>query len=112
LVSASDLTICLTEARRNGARLPAAALIDQFNAEVQAMDGGRWDTSSLIARLERWARLIQNPPPVRAPWRNFEPKPAFASEFNLRGSRDAHSLHLPHRVPGGRHRALSRAGTL
>ncbi|PNG24992.1 NAD(P)-dependent oxidoreductase [Methylocella silvestris] len=48
-----DLAICIEEARRNGARLPAAALIDQFYAEVQAMGGARWDTSSLIARLER-----------------------------------------------------------
>ncbi|ACK50037.1 6-phosphogluconate dehydrogenase NAD-binding [Methylocella silvestris BL2] len=48
-----DLAICLAEARRNGARLPTAALIDQFYAEVQAMGGSRWDTSSLIARLER-----------------------------------------------------------
>ncbi len=48
-----DLAICLEEARRNGASLPAAALIDQFYAEVQAMGGARWDTSSLIARLER-----------------------------------------------------------
>jgi 3-hydroxyisobutyrate dehydrogenase len=48
-----DLATCLAEARRNGARLPAAALIDQFYAEVQAMGGARWDTSSLIARLER-----------------------------------------------------------
>lgn len=48
-----DLAICLEEARRNGARLPIAALVDQFYAEVQAMGGGRFDTSSLIARLER-----------------------------------------------------------
>jgi 3-hydroxyisobutyrate dehydrogenase len=48
-----DLAICLAEARRNGATLPATALIDQFYAEVQAMGGRRWDTSSLIARLER-----------------------------------------------------------
>ncbi|VFU07655.1 NAD(P)-dependent oxidoreductase [Methylocella tundrae] len=48
-----DLAICLEEARRNGASLPAAALIDQFYAEVQTMGGSRWDTSSLIARLER-----------------------------------------------------------
>mgnify|MGYP000650919799 CR=1 FL=1 len=47
-----DLRIALDEARRNGARLPVAALVDQFYAEVQAMGGGRWDTSSLIARLE------------------------------------------------------------
>ena len=48
-----DLGICLAEARRNGARLPAIALIDQFYAEVQGMGGRRWDTSSLIALLER-----------------------------------------------------------
>ena len=46
-----DLSICLDEARRNGSRLPVAALVDQFYAEVQAMGGGRWDTSALIARL-------------------------------------------------------------
>jgi 3-hydroxyisobutyrate dehydrogenase-like beta-hydroxyacid dehydrogenase len=48
-----DLAICLEEARRNGAKLPLAALVDQFYAEVQSMGGRRWDTSSLIARLER-----------------------------------------------------------
>lgn len=48
-----DLSICLDEARRNGANLPAAALVDQFYAEVQKMGGKRWDTSSLIARLNR-----------------------------------------------------------
>lgn len=48
-----DLAICLAEARKNGACLPIAALVDQFYAEVQAMGGARWDTSSLIARLER-----------------------------------------------------------
>lgn len=47
-----DLRITLEEARRNGARLPVAALVDQFYADVQAMGGRRWDTSSLIARLE------------------------------------------------------------
>ena len=47
-----DLSICLSEARDNGARLPVASLVDQFYAEVQAMGGSRWDTSSLIARLE------------------------------------------------------------
>ncbi|MEW5963515.1 MAG: NAD(P)-dependent oxidoreductase [Pseudomonadota bacterium] len=47
-----DLSICLGEARRNGASLPVAALVDQFYAEVQRMGGSRWDTSSLIARLE------------------------------------------------------------
>ncbi len=46
-----DLSICLDEARRNGASLPVAALVDQFYCEVQKMGGARWDTSSLIARL-------------------------------------------------------------
>ena len=48
-----DLGMVLEEARRNGANLPVTALVDQFYAEVQAMGGGRWDTSSLLARLER-----------------------------------------------------------
>jgi 3-hydroxyisobutyrate dehydrogenase len=48
-----DLAICLEEARRNGAALPVAALVDQFYGDVQAMGGKRWDTSSLIARLKR-----------------------------------------------------------
>jgi 3-hydroxyisobutyrate dehydrogenase len=48
-----DMSICLDEARRNGATLPVAALVDQFYAEIQKMGGRRWDTSSLIARLER-----------------------------------------------------------
>lgn len=48
-----DLAITLQEARKIGARLPVAALVDQFYAEVQAMGGRRWDTSSLVARLER-----------------------------------------------------------
>lgn len=48
-----DLSICLDEARRNGASLPVTALVDNFYSEVQKMGGSRWDTSSLIARLER-----------------------------------------------------------
>jgi 3-hydroxyisobutyrate dehydrogenase len=48
-----DLSISLAEARRSGAHLPVAALVDQFYSEVQKMGGGRWDTSSLLARLER-----------------------------------------------------------
>ncbi|MGE5338778.1 MAG: NAD(P)-dependent oxidoreductase [Gemmatimonadota bacterium] len=48
-----DLGLCLDEARRNGATLPVAALVDQFYADVQALGGGRWDTSSLIRRLRR-----------------------------------------------------------
>ena len=47
-----DLAIALEEARSNGARLEVTGLVDQFYAEVQAMGGGRWDTSSLIARLK------------------------------------------------------------
>ena len=49
-----DLAICLEEANRNGARLPLTALVDQFYSEVQAMGGGRWDTSSLIVPLEKF----------------------------------------------------------
>lgn len=48
-----DLSICIAEARRNGAHLPVTALVDQFYSEVQGMGGKRWDTSSLIARLDR-----------------------------------------------------------
>ncbi|MCK8778645.1 NAD(P)-dependent oxidoreductase [Rhizobium sp. NTR19] len=48
-----DLDIVLTEARRNGAKLPLTALVDQFYGDVQAMGGKRWDTSSLLARLEK-----------------------------------------------------------
>jgi 3-hydroxyisobutyrate dehydrogenase len=48
-----DLAICLDTARANGIHLPVTALVDQFYSEVQAMGGQRWDTSSLIARLER-----------------------------------------------------------
>ena len=46
-----DLGLVLSEARRNGARVPVTALVDQFYADVQQMGGNRWDTSSLIARL-------------------------------------------------------------
>ncbi|AZO07162.1 MULTISPECIES: NAD(P)-dependent oxidoreductase [unclassified Mesorhizobium] len=48
-----DLGICLAEANRNGAKLPVTALIDQFYKDVQDMGGKRWDTSSLLARLEK-----------------------------------------------------------
>ena len=47
-----DLGLVLAEARRNGAQLPATALVDQFYADLQAAGGGRWDTSSLIRRLK------------------------------------------------------------
>jgi 3-hydroxyisobutyrate dehydrogenase-like beta-hydroxyacid dehydrogenase len=46
-----DLGLVLDEARRNGARLPLTAVVDQFYADVQQLGGGRWDTSSLIRRL-------------------------------------------------------------
>ena len=48
-----DLSICLDEARKNGASLPVTALVDQFYADVQKMGGKRWDTSALLARLDR-----------------------------------------------------------
>src|SRR3984957_6799156 len=48
-----DLSICLAESRRNGASLPVTALVNEFYAEVEKMGGRRWDTSSLLARLER-----------------------------------------------------------
>jgi 3-hydroxyisobutyrate dehydrogenase-like beta-hydroxyacid dehydrogenase len=48
-----DLGLVLDEARRNGARLPVTALVDQFYADVQRMGGNRWDTSSLIKRLQK-----------------------------------------------------------
>jgi 3-hydroxyisobutyrate dehydrogenase len=48
-----DLSICLAEARRNGASLPVTAVVDAFYSEVETMGGKRWDTSSLLARLER-----------------------------------------------------------
>jgi 3-hydroxyisobutyrate dehydrogenase len=47
-----DLGLVLDEAKRNGARLPVTALVDQFYADVQVMGGQRWDTSSLIKRLK------------------------------------------------------------
>ena len=46
-----DLGLVLDEAKRNGARLPVTALVDQFYADIQKMGGSRWDTSSLIRRL-------------------------------------------------------------
>lgn len=48
-----DLAICFDEAKRNGAALPVTELVDRFYAEVEAMGGSRWDTSSLFAREER-----------------------------------------------------------
>jgi len=48
-----DLGLVLDEARANGSRLEVTALVDQFYAEVQALGGRRWDTSSLAARLNR-----------------------------------------------------------
>ena len=51
-----DLGIAISEANRLGASVPLAALVDQFYGDVQAMGGGRWDTSSLLARLDRNGR--------------------------------------------------------
>jgi 3-hydroxyisobutyrate dehydrogenase-like beta-hydroxyacid dehydrogenase len=51
-----DMGICLDEARRNGARLPVAALVDQFYAEIQRQDGGRLDTSSLMLLVRNAAK--------------------------------------------------------
>lgn len=48
-----DLAICLAEANERGVTLPVTALVDQFYADIQRMGGNRWDTSSLLARLER-----------------------------------------------------------
>ena len=48
-----DLGLVIDEARRNGAQLPVTALVDQFYAEVQALGGNRWDTSSLIRRIRK-----------------------------------------------------------
>ncbi len=53
-----DLAICLAEARHNGAQLPVTALVDQFYADVQSMGGQRWDTSSLVARLNKVTKPI------------------------------------------------------
>jgi 3-hydroxyisobutyrate dehydrogenase-like beta-hydroxyacid dehydrogenase len=57
-----DFALIFEEARANGASLPVTALVDEFYAEVQAMGGARWDTSSLIARLERRALRIASDP--------------------------------------------------
>ncbi len=48
-----DLSLVINEARRNGARVPVTALVDQFYGDVQQMGGNRWDTSSLIKRLKK-----------------------------------------------------------
>jgi 3-hydroxyisobutyrate dehydrogenase-like beta-hydroxyacid dehydrogenase len=48
-----DLGIALAEAESNGSQLPVAELVDGFYAEIQEMGGGRWDTSSLLARFTR-----------------------------------------------------------
>ncbi len=48
-----DLSICLAEAARNGSNIPVTEIVDGYYAEVQAMGGNRWDTSSLIARLNK-----------------------------------------------------------
>ncbi|MYD96778.1 MAG: NAD(P)-dependent oxidoreductase [Gammaproteobacteria bacterium] len=59
-----DLDMTLAEARKLGARMPLAALVDQFYADIQAMGGGRWDTSSLIERLRRVDHATASRSPV------------------------------------------------
>ena len=54
-----DLGICLSTADETGASLPVTALVDQFYKDVQKMGGGRWDTSSLIARLEDLQKQLE-----------------------------------------------------
>jgi 3-hydroxyisobutyrate dehydrogenase-like beta-hydroxyacid dehydrogenase len=51
-----DLGICFAEAARNGAKLPVTEMVDRFYAEIEAMGGARWDTSSLFVRQERLRR--------------------------------------------------------
>ena len=48
-----DLGIAISEAQNNGSQLPVAQLVDSFYAQIQGMGGGRWDTSSLLARYTR-----------------------------------------------------------
>ena len=48
-----DLGFCIDESEKNGATLPITRIINDYYAEIQAMGGGRWDTSSLIRRLTR-----------------------------------------------------------
>ena len=62
-----DLGLVLEEARRNGAKLPVTALVDQFYADVQQMGGRRWDTSSLIKRLEANTSSAQVPEKQNGP---------------------------------------------
>ena len=62
-----DLGLVLDEARRNGARLPVTALVDQFYADLQADGGDRWDTSSLIKRLLITLSVWAGGGPVRPP---------------------------------------------
>ncbi|OZG71256.1 oxidoreductase [Hahella sp. CCB-MM4] len=57
-----DLGICLHEANERGARLPVTALVDQFYGEIQDMGGGRWDTSSLLKRLQSFKKPIEQDP--------------------------------------------------
>ncbi len=56
-----DLGICLQEANNNGTSLPVTAIVDQFYADIQQMGGGRWDTSSLLARLKAIKGIQRDP---------------------------------------------------
>ena len=73
-----DLGICLDEADRNGAKLPVTALVDQFYEEVQEMGGKRWDTSSLLARLEKMTVL--SPASTRRRGRRASARPRLGGE--------------------------------
>ena len=56
-----DLNICLNAAQAMGVSLPVTALVDQFYQDVQSMGGGRWDTSSLLARLHALKPIAPHP---------------------------------------------------
>ena len=64
-----DLSICISEARRNGASLPVTSLVDAFYSEVEKMGGGRWDTSSLLAHsnVNGCRNSRRSPCPGRSP---------------------------------------------
>jgi 3-hydroxyisobutyrate dehydrogenase len=79
-----DFAIAFEEAKDNGAELPVTALVDQFYAEVQAMGGNRWDTSSLIARL---GRNSSKPPVILRRPRGRRRTPRNARRL-LRGARE------------------------
>jgi hypothetical protein len=74
-----DLGLVLDEAKRNGARLPVTALVDQFYADVQQAGGERWDTSSLIKRLRK--PLTHAVPAGLSEDRDRFPQPSWACDL-------------------------------